>query len=72
MSGSDPITRTSLTRFAGLMREPDPNRKRRLAKEIYDKHGILIVFPEAVKIGLVDQWWIESMVKRLFGASERK
>ncbi|WP_417615331.1 hypothetical protein [Parasphingorhabdus sp.] len=37
--------RTSLTRFAGQMREPDPDGAYRAKKEAWQRHGILMVDP---------------------------
>lgn len=58
---------TSLTRFAPLMREPDPAGARRAAKQLYDERGILVIFPDDVRDGKIDQMWIEAIGKRLYG-----
>ena len=39
------IDRTSLTRFAGQMREPQPEDAYRAKKEAWQRHGILMVDP---------------------------
>lgn len=38
--------RTSLTRFAGQMREPDPTGIYRAKKEAWHDHGLLVVDPK--------------------------
>jgi hypothetical protein len=37
--------RTSLTRYAGQMRDPDPNGAHRAKKEAWQQYGILMVDP---------------------------
>lgn len=69
---SDGITRTSLTRFAGLMQDPDPARQRRLLWELYEKHGVLVVLPDDVSRGLVAQWSIDALAKTLYGDGRRR
>lgn len=59
------LTRTSLTPFARSMRDPDPAGARRAAQELYDEHGILVIFPEDHQ--RVDSMWIEAIGKRLYG-----
>ncbi|WP_333837946.1 hypothetical protein [Novosphingobium sp.] len=41
--------RTSLTRFAHLMAEPDPNGATKAAREAWVHHGIVVLFPEQLK-----------------------
>jgi len=59
------LTRTSLTPFARSMRDPDPAGSRRAAQELYDEHGIVVIFPNDV--AKVDAMWIEAIGKRLYG-----
>ncbi|WP_298165081.1 hypothetical protein [Novosphingobium sp.] len=59
------LTRTSLTPFARSMRDPDPAGARRVAQELYDEHGIVVIFPNDV--AKVDAMWIEAIGKRLYG-----
>lgn len=59
------LTRTSLTSFASSMRDPNPAGQRRAAQELYDAHGIVVIFPNDV--ARVDAMWIEAIGKRLYG-----
>lgn len=66
------MTTTTLTRYAPLFRDPDPAGARRVAQEIYDEHGILIVLPSDVTRGLVEQMFIEALAKRLYPNGKRR
>lgn len=66
------ITRTSLTRFAGLMQDPDPARKRRMLWELYEKYGVLVVTIEDVERGFVAQMMVESLAKNLYRDGRRR
>lgn len=57
--------RTSLTKYAGSMRDPDPRKQREAAQELYEKHGIVVIFPNDVE--KLDAMWIEAIGKRLYG-----
>lgn len=59
------LRRTSLTRFAGSMRDPDPRGQRAAAQQLYDHHGIVVIFPSDVE--RLDAMWIEAIGKRLYG-----
>ena len=59
------LTHTSLTPFAKSMRDPDPDGARRAAQQLYDEHGIVVIFPNDV--AKVDSMWIEAIGKRLYG-----
>ncbi len=58
---------TSLTRFAGMMRDPDPAGARKAARELFDKHEILVVFPDDVRNGKIDRMWVDAIGRRLYG-----
>ncbi len=62
---------SSLTRFAPLMRDPDPAGARKAAQELYDVRGILVIFPDDVLDGRIDSMWIEAIGKRLYGNRKR-
>lgn len=47
------------------MRDTDPAGSRRAAQELYDEHGIVVIFPNDV--AKVDAMWIEAIGKRLYG-----
>lgn len=59
------LRRTSLTRFAASMRDPDPRGQRAAAQHLYDQHGIVVIFPSDVE--RLDAMWIEAIGKRLYG-----
>lgn len=59
------IRTTSLTSFAGSMRDPDPRGQRAAAQQLYDQHGIVVIFPNDVE--RLDAMWIEAIGKRLYG-----
>lgn len=42
---TDQRSRTSLTRFAASMRDPDPDGARNAARTAWIDHGILVVMP---------------------------
>lgn len=44
-----PLPTTSLTKFAGSMRDADPATARKLAAELWQKHGAVVVFPEQLR-----------------------
>lgn len=69
---SDVPSRTSLTRFAGLWQDPDPERRRRLLGELYEKHGVLVVLRDDVNRGLVAQWSVDSLAKTLYPNGRRR
>lgn len=69
---TEPVTRTSLTRFAGLMQDPDPDRRRRLLTELYDKHGVLVIVKDDVERGLATQWAVDALAKTLYPNGRRR
>ena len=38
--------RTSLTRFAAAMRDPDPEGPRRAARDLWHRSGVIVIFPD--------------------------
>lgn len=58
---------TSLTRHAHLMKDPDPAGQRRAAKELFDKFGIVVIFPQDVAEQRIDNMWFEAIGRRLYG-----
>lgn len=66
------VSRTSLTRFAGLMQDPDPERRKRLLAELYEKHGVLVVLRDDVNRGLVAQWSVDALAKALYPNGRRR
>jgi hypothetical protein len=47
------------------MRDPDPRRQRAAEQQLYDQHGIVVIFPNDVE--RLDAMWIEAIGKRLYG-----
>lgn len=43
------MSRTSLTRFAPLMNDPDPNGASKAARDAWIRHGIVVIFPNQLK-----------------------
>lgn len=69
---TEPQFRTSLTRFAGLMQDPDPERRRRLLGELYEKHGVLVIIQNDIERGLTTQWAIDALAKTLYPNGRRR
>jgi hypothetical protein len=59
------IRRTSLTNYAAFMREPDPEGRRRAAKEIWHENGIAVIFDG--DCASIDWMLIEAVANRLYG-----
>jgi uncharacterized protein YqgQ len=47
------------------MRDPDPRGQRAAAQQLYDQHGIVVIFPNDVE--RLDAMRIEAIGKRLYG-----
>ena len=56
---------TSLTRFAGSMRGPDPDGARKAARQLWHDMRIAVIFPDDCK-GL-DRQFIEAVANRVHG-----
>lgn len=54
-----------LTRFAHLMRDPDPDGARKAARQLWHEKGICVVFPEDC-YGL-DRQFVEAIGNRIHG-----
>lgn len=65
---TEALTRTSLTSYAGSMRDPDPRGQRRAAQELYDRFGIVTIFPGDTD--RLDAMWIEAIGKKLYGGKK--
>jgi hypothetical protein len=59
------MNRTSLTRFAPSMRDPDPDGPAKAARQAWQEHGILTVLPGQVH-GL-DREFVTALGNRLWG-----
>lgn len=60
-----PFARTSLTAFAPSMRDPDPQGARIAARELWKRHGIVVIMPGDCT-GL-DRDLVEAVANRLHG-----
>ena len=69
---SEPLSRTSLTKFAHLFRDPDPAGARRFAQDVYDEHKILIVLPSDVQRGFVEEMFIDALARKLYPNGKRR
>lgn len=69
---AEPHLRTSLTRFAGLMQDPDPSRRKRLLSELYEKHDVLVVLREDIDRGYVAQMMVDALAKTLYPNGRRR
>lgn len=59
---------TSLTRYAPLMREPDPKGASNAAKEAWLEHGIVVLFPEQLKqMGGLERQLVEAVADKHYG-----
>jgi len=58
--------RSSLAKYAETMREPDPAKRRELAKQAWHEHGILVVLPEDMG-RKVDHFIVEGVARALYG-----
>ena len=58
-------SRTSLTPYAGSMRDPDPEGQRRAARQLWHSRGIATIFPGDVS-GM-DREWIQAIANRVYG-----
>lgn len=62
---SDDRGRSTLTRFAPLMRDPDPQGPRRAAKALWHEKGIITVFPGDCE--KLDMEYFQAVAERLYG-----
>lgn len=69
---SEGISRTSLTKFANLMQEPDPSRLKRMLWELYKEHGILVVMKDDINRQLVNQMIVDALAINLYRDGRRR
>jgi len=61
------VSRTSLTPFAASMRDPDPNGAKRAAQELFDQHGIVVLFEHDLRaMGTLERHLIEAIASRIY------
>ena len=62
------MSRSSLTRFAPLMREPDPNGAHRLAKRQYHQTGAVTFLPDQMaKMSWQDRELVNAIAAKIYG-----
>ena len=67
------INRTSLTRFARQMQDPDEGAARRRAAAAWHADGTVILFPASIeRLAWQDRQIIEGIVARIYGPREAK
>lgn len=65
------MSRTSLTRFAHMMNDADPAGPRRAAKELWGKHGIVVLFPEQMKaMAGLERELIQAIANKQYGKTK--
>lgn len=65
MSGGSQRSRTSLTPYAGSMRDPDPEGQRRAARELWHRAGVITIFPGDLRG--IDRDFINAFASRVYG-----
>lgn len=66
------IHRTSLTRFAGSMQDPDPHGARRLAARKWHEDGsIVLLAGDVERMEWQDRELVRALATKLYGARER-
>lgn len=64
--------RGSLTPFARAMNDPDPTAARRLAQQIYEEHGVVLILPSDITRGLISSAIVEAIVRLLYPNRKRR
>lgn len=66
------IHRTSLTRYAASMRDPDPDGARRLAKELWHRDGSIVLMADQInRMSWQDRELVRALAARLYGERGR-
>jgi hypothetical protein len=62
------VSRTSLTRYAPLMRETDPNGAHRIAKQQWHDIGAIVLLPDQIKrLAWQDRDLLNGIAAKLYG-----
>lgn len=62
------MSRTSLTKYAPLMREPDPNGARALAARKWHETGAVVIMPDQIaRMPWEDREFLNAVAARLYG-----
>ena len=66
------MSRSSLTRYAPLMREPDPNGAHRLAKRQYHETGAITFLPDQIaRLPWQDRELVNGIAAKLYGPRQK-
>jgi len=67
------VSRTSLTRYAPLMRETDPNGAHRIAKRQWHDTGAIVLLPDQIKrLAWQDRDLLNGIAAKLYGPRQEK
>lgn len=67
------MSRTSLTRYAPLMRDEDPTAPHRMAAAAWHQTGMVVLTPESIKrLPWQDRELVEGIAAKLYGKREAK
>ena len=62
------MSRSSLTKYAPLMRDPDPDGARRMAARKWHEDGSIILLPESVeRLPWQDRQIVQGIAAKLYG-----
>lgn len=65
------MSRSSLTRFAPLMREADPNGAHRIAKRNWHDTGAVVLLPDQIaRLPWQDRELVNALAKKLYGTRQ--
>lgn len=65
------LTRTSLTSYAPMMRDPDENGPRRLAARQWHETGAVVILPESIdRLAPLDRDYVRALAAKLYGPRE--
>lgn len=62
------LTRTSLTRYAPGMQDPDPNGARKVAAEQWHKTGAIVLLPDSIeRLPWQDRDLVRGIAAKIYG-----
>lgn len=66
------MSRSSLTRYAPIMRETDPNGAHRIAKRKWHDTGAIVLLPDQIKrLAWQDRELVRAIATRIYGPREK-
>lgn len=67
------MSRTSLTRYAPLMRDEDPTMPHRMATAAWHQTGMVVITPESIaRLDWQDRELVQAIATKLYGKREAK